>query len=295
MSNNSSEEYAQSALKRFFDTATENITMSATITRALADKVSKETINTKVNNQFNSIQVSMYKINPKFNEKSKHYDIIKKDILDVLTEYEASLTEYSDYFDNQIEDLILKRVELETHLIGKVFREENFKSAENTKEKEKETDKLKNTLGETNRKFFEIFSNKKKENNINIQDMRKLEDSLDLEQEQIQKLNKVVEKIQEKNRTNMSEIAGIEKDLKNVNKQIRELGEKKRLLLEEAMETRDKWISITIKKPHAFSKITRFFSSKFNTPKMVTKTIIEPLRIRISEFRTNELSEIKLA
>lgn len=295
MSNNSSEEYAQSALKRFFDTATENITMSATITRALADKVSKETINTKVNNQFNSIQVSMYKINPKFNEKSKHYDIIKKDILDVLTEYEASLTEYSDYFDNQIEDLILKRVELETHLIGKVFREENFKSAENTKEKEKETDKLKNTLGETNRKFFEIFSNKKKENNINIQDMRKLEDSLDLEQEQIQKLNKVVEKIQEKNRTNMSEIAGIEKDLKNVNKQIRELEEKKRLLLEEAMETRDKWISITIKKPHAFSKITRFFSSKFNTPKMVTKTIIEPLRIRISEFRTNELSEIKPA
>lgn len=295
MSNNANEEYAQSALKRFFDTATEDITMSATINRALADKVSKETINTKVNNQFNSIQVSMYKINPKFNEKSKHYDVIKKDILDVLTEYEATLTEYSDYFDKQIEGLLLKRVELESHLIGKVFREENFKSAENKKEKEKETDKLKNTLVETNKKFFEIFSNKKKENDINIQDMRKLEDSLDLEQEQIQKLNKVVERIQEKNRTNMSEIAGIEKDVKNINKQIKELEEKKKLLLEEAMETKDKWISKTIKKPFSFSKITRFFSSKFNTPKMVTKTIINPLRIRISDFRTNELSAIKPA
>ena len=77
MSKDTNEEYAQSALKKFFDTATENITMSATLNRALADKISTETINTKVNNQFNSIQVSIYKINPKFNEKSKHYDIIK--------------------------------------------------------------------------------------------------------------------------------------------------------------------------------------------------------------------------
>ncbi len=289
MNSNTNEEYAQSALKRFFDTATENITMSATLNRALADKISTETINTKVNNQFNSIQISMYKINPKFNEKSKHYDVIKKEILDVLTDYEATLTEYSEYFDNKIEELLLKRVELESHLIGKIFKEENLKSVENKREKEKETDKLKNTLVETNKKFFEIFSNKKKENKLNIQDMRKLEDSIDLEKEQTQKLNKRVEKIQEKNRTNMSEIAGVEKDLKNVNKQIKELEENKKILLEEAMETKDKWISKTIKKPFSFSRITRFFSCKFNTPKMVTKTIIDPLRLRISEFKTNEL------
>lgn len=289
MNSNTNEEYAQSALRRFFDTATENITMSATLNRALADKISTETINTKVNNQFNSIQISMYKINPKFNEKSKHYDVIKKEILDVLTDYEATLTEYSEYFDNKIEELLLKRVELESHLIGKIFKEENLKSVENKREKEKETDKLKNTLVETNKKFFEIFSNKKKENKLNIQDMRKLEDSIDLEKEQTQKLNKRVEKIQEKNRTNMSEIAGVEKDLKNVNKQIKELEENKKILLEEAMETKDKWISKTIKKPFSFSRITRFFSCKFNTPKMVTKTIIDPLRLRISEFKTNEL------
>ena len=289
------EKYAQSALKRFFDTTINDITMSATIKRALADKVSKETINMKVNNQFNSIQASMYKINPKFNEKSKHYDIIKKEILDVLTDYEATLTEYSDYFDSKIEDLILKRVELESHLIGRIFKEENFKSDENKKEKQKETDKLKNTLGETNRKYFEIFSNRKKENNLNLQDIRKIEDSLDLEQEQMQKLEKNVERIKEKNKTNMSEIAGLEKNLVNINKQIEELENNKKMLLEEAMETKNKWISVTIKKPHAFSKITRFFSSKFNTPKMVSKTIIEPLKLRISEFKTNELDNLKLA
>lgn len=293
MSKDTNEEYAQSALKRFFDTATENITMSATLNRALADKVSTETINTKVNNQFNSIQISMHKINPKFNEKSKHYDVIKKEILDVLTDYEATLTEYSNYFDNQIEELLLKRVELESHLIGKIFKEENLKSVENKKEKEKETDKLKNTLVEKNKRFFEIFSNRKKENDLNVQDIRKLEDSLELEQEQSKRLNRIVEKIQEKNKTNMSEIAGVEKDLNNVNKQIRELQESKKLLLEEAMETKDKWISKSIKKPFSFSKITRFFSCKFNTPKMVTKTIIDPLRIRITDFKANELINLK--
>lgn len=295
MSNENSEEYAKSALKRFYNTTTENITMSATISRALVDKVSTETINTKVNNQFNAIQSGMYRINPKFNEKSKHYDIIKKDILDVLTEYEATLVEYSDCFDSQIEELIIKKAELESELVGKIFKEENFKSEENKKEKEKETDKLKNTLGEKNRKFFEIFSHKRKENDLNVQDMRKLEDSIDLEQEQIQKLNKRVERVQEKNKTNMSEIAGIEKDIANIDKKIKDLEDKKKYLLEEAMETKDKWVSKTVKKPHAFSKITRFFSSKFNTPKMVTKTIIEPLKFRILDFKSHELADIKSA
>ena len=292
MKSDTNEEYVQSALKNFFDSTTENITVSATINRALADKISTEIINTKVSNQFNSIQHSMYKINPKFNENSKHYDVIKKEILDVLTEYEATLTEYSDYFDNQIEELLLKRVELESHLLGKIFKEESFKAAENRGEKQKENDRLKSTLVEKNKKIYELFSSRKKENKIDLQDMRKLEDSMDLELEQNQKLNRIIEKIQEKNRTNLSEIAGVEKDLKKVNEQIKEIENNKKILLEEAMETKEKWISKSVKKPSTFSRITRFFSSKFNTPKMITKTVINPLRIRISDFKTNELSNI---
>ena len=49
------EEYASLALKRFYDTATNNIQTSALVNRALADKISTETINQKVNNQLNSI------------------------------------------------------------------------------------------------------------------------------------------------------------------------------------------------------------------------------------------------
>lgn len=291
--NDSVENYAGSALKRFYNVTTENITASATINRALIDKVSTETINNKVSNQYNSIQASIYRINPKFNEKSKHYDVIKKDILDVLTDYEATLTDYSAYFDKDLEQLLLKKVELESHLVGKIFREEAYKSDENKKEKEKENDKLKNTLGNNNKKFFEIFAKKKKEKNIDLQNMRKFEDSIDLEREQIKKLDKKIERVQEKNKTNMSEIAGIEKNLNQVNKQISELEEKKKLLLEEAMETKDKWISKTVKKPHTFSKITRFFSNRLNTPKAVERTVIEPLKLRIIDFKNNELRGVQ--
>ena len=130
MNNNISEEYASLALKRFYDTATNDVQNSALVNRALADKISTETITQKVNNQLQSIYTSINRINPKFNETSKNYGTIKKDILDVLTDYELALTEFSDYYDVKLEELILKKVELESNLIGKVFKEENLKREE---------------------------------------------------------------------------------------------------------------------------------------------------------------------
>ena len=59
------------------------------------------------------------------------------------------------------------------------------------------------------------------------------------------------------------------------------------------MEVGEKWVTTTIKKPRTFTKIKRFFVSKFNTPKLILKTIIEPLNSRIEEFVNNELANIK--
>ena len=103
MNNSLGEDYASLALKRFYDSTTDNIQTSALVNRALTDKISTETINQKVNNQLNSIYVSMNRINPNFNETSKNYGIIKKNILDVLTDYESALTEFSDYYDKKLD------------------------------------------------------------------------------------------------------------------------------------------------------------------------------------------------
>lgn len=294
MDNNLNEDYASLALKRFYDTATNNIQTSALVNRALTDKISTETINQKVNNQLNSIYVSMNRINPKFNETSKNYGIIKQNILDVLTDYEVALTEFSDYYDVKLENLILKKVELESNLIGKLFREENLNKDETIKTKMKDKDYLKMSFSEKTRDIATKVSAQKNSNNtINYMDIRALKDLEDLQLERTEKINKKISKIKENNKTNQSEIKEIENEIKKVSKQIMEMNEKKRLGLEEAMETRDKWISITLKKPSVWSKTKRFFSNRFNTINVISKTVIEPLKMRVQEFRVNELKGLK--
>ena len=294
MNNSLGENYASLALKRFYDTTTDNIQTSALVNRALTDKISTETINQKVNNQLNSIYVSMNRINPNFNETSKNYGIIKKNILDVLTDYESALTEFSDYYDKKLENLILKKVELEANLVGKIFREEALTKDENIKTKMKDKDYLKMSFSEKTRDIATKVSSQKSINNtINYIDIRALKDLKDLELERNNKIDKKILKIKEKNENNQSEIKKIESEIQKVSKEIIDMNEKKRLGLEEAMETRDKWISVTLKKPSLWTKTKRFFSNRFNTINVISKTIIEPLKIRVQEFRVNELKGLK--
>ena len=59
------------------------------------------------------------------------------------------------------------------------------------------------------------------------------------------------------------------------------------------MEIGEKYMTVTIKKPKVFKKITRFIVSRFNTAKVIENTIIEPLNQRIESFKNNELSSMK--
>lgn len=236
----------------------------------------------------------MTRINPKFNETSKNYGIIKQDILDVLTDYEIALSELSDYYDVKVEELILKKVELESNLIGRVFREENLKKDENVRVKMKDKDSLKITFSEKAQNIANQVSAKKQANHsIEYLDIRRLKDLKDLEDEQTNKLDKKISKLQENNKNNQIEITQIEDEIKKVSSQIRELNDKKRLELEEAMETREKWIATTLRRPSVWSRTKNFFSNRFSTAKVISKTVIAPLKLKIKEFRFNELEGLK--
>ena len=78
-----------------------------------------------------------------------------------------------------------------------------------------------------------------------------------------------------------------------INEEIRRINERKKQNILDAMEVGGKWVTTTIKKPKTFSKITRFFASRFNTPKLIIKTIIEPLNARIDDFVNNELANVR--
>ena len=71
------------------------------------------------------------------------------------------------------------------------------------------------------------------------------------------------------------------------------MNEKKRLGLEAAMETKEKWISTTLRKPSVWERTKTFFSNRFSTAKVVSKTVIVPLKMKVTEFRSNELKGLK--
>ncbi len=292
MAENTEKESANLELKRFYDTATNNIQTSALVNRALADKISTETINQKVNNQLQSIYVSMNRINPRFNETSKNYGVIKKDILDVLTDYEIALTELSDYYDLKLEELILKKVELETHFVGKVFRDESIKQNEDKEMRFK--DYLKSRLSEKSENMLNKVSSKKQEkSSVDFKDIRALQDLEDLKVEQDNRSGRKISNMLESEKTNQVEIGEIEEEIKKIEKEISDINDKKRLQLEEAMETREKWISTTLRKPSVWARTKTFFSNRFSTAKVISKTIIAPLKMKVREFRVNELEGLK--
>lgn len=285
--------YVAMALKGVYERTSEGISIDAMVNRALTDKITSETINQKVNSQMNAITVGIKNINPKFNENSKNYDITKAAILDTLTNYEAALVELSEFYDGKIEQLILRKVELESHLLGSIVKDEYLIKKEEEKKIQKDNDKVKRNISTAFKNMIEKLGNKKKQNEIDATLISKAKDAQDIEFEIDEQLSARIEKTKEEETQNKDRIAKVEKEIFLINDEIKRINERKKQNLLDAMEVGEKWVTTTIKKPKTFSRITRFFVSKFNTPKIIIKTIIEPLNGRIEDFVNNELSNVK--
>lgn len=289
----SNDEHVSAILKKMYNESEHIIKLSAKINRAYTDKISMEMINQKVNYQMNSINIGINEINPKFKEGSKNYDIIKQKIIDCMTKYEASLIELSDFYDGKIEQLILRKVELEASLVGMIFNEEYLYRKKIKKIDQKENDKVKYSISNGIKKVIEKLKNKNKEKQEpDIKLMHTLQDEKDIEMELTKKLEDRVEKTKLEQKDNKVSMEKVKKEIKLIDDEIKRINDRKKQALNNAMEVGEKYITTNIKKPKVFKKITRFFIGRFNTPKVVCNTIIEPLNERIENFNSNELANI---
>lgn len=192
------EQYISMVLDKIWKQNSENIQMEAIVNRALTDKISTETINTKVNSKLNAISVEIKNINPKYNENSKNYDSTKADILDALTNYETALMELSDFYDEKIEQLILKKVELDTQKLGLLMKDEILleKTEKKIGEKENLTSKVSKGVKSIVEKINFKNQNKEKEY-IDVSLYNKVQDIADIKQEVNQKMESRVKKAKE--------------------------------------------------------------------------------------------------
>lgn len=281
-------------LFKIYNESESTIKSNAMVNRAYIEKVSNDTINEKVNAQMASIRTEIYNINPKFKEGSKNYENTKKLVTETLTNYEKALVELSQFYDGKIEQLILRRVELESSLIASILNEEYLTQKIIKKSNQKENDTLKKSIAENIKSVFEKFKSKKEnKSELDPKMINNMLDQQDVAMDLEQKLINRVEETKKDKNSNKEYIENIEKEILMIDNEISKINERKQISIYDAMEIGNKEITISIRKPKMLKKITRFFISRFNTAKVVETSIIKPLNLRIENFRNNELLSMK--
>lgn len=281
-------------LKKLYDESEGRVKTNAMVCRAYADRVSSDTINDKVNAQMNSIKTEIYAINPKFKEGSKNYEQTKQLVSETLANYEKALIELSEFYDGKIEQLILRKVELEASLVGAILNEDYLYEKIVRKTNQRENDKVKKSVKENIKIAIEKLKGKKEEKKeIDPTVIAHLVDGQDVEGEIEQKLKERVEKSTIAKKQNSEYMEKAEKEISLIEEEIERINERKVNNIYDAMEVGNKSLTTNIRKPKMFKKITRFFVSRFNTAKVIENTIINPLNLRIESFKNNELVDMK--
>lgn len=282
-------------LKRLYNETENRVKTNAMVSRAYIDKVSTETINDKVTAQMNSIKTGIYNINPKFKEGSKNYEETKKLVTETLASYEKALVELSQFFDGKIEQLILRKVELEASLIGTILNDEYLREELVSDTDKKENDKAKLSVKDSIKSVLERFRLKKTEkaNAIDPMEISKLMDKQDIVCEMDEQFSSNIEKRKDAKVKNTEFSKKVEKEISLINSEIERINERKKESISKAMEVGGTDMVTTIRRPRVIKRITTFFASRFNTAKVVETTIINPLSARIESFKANELSGMK--
>lgn len=271
------EKYASIVLKNMYENVSEDIKLSAVLSRIYEEKVSLEIVNNKLNNQINSMELSIIRINPKFNEKSKNYQKMRDEMLETLNSYESVLKQFCNTYDSQIEELILEKAKLEYDLLIKKILQCKIKQKEQLQVERRSIIKGINTVMKTIK--GKIVKKEQIKTSVN-----QMQEEKDITKKPINISSEYLEK--------QKEIKKQQKRVANIDKKIQKLSEKKKNRLFEALEVGGKTLSTEIKKPRTFKNITKFFSNRFNTYNVIVKNVIEPLRQRIDEFKINELKNI---
>lgn len=273
------DKYISVVLKNIYENIKEEIILSAILNRIYAEKISNEVIGTKINNQVNSMEVSINRINPKFMEKkSKNYEKVKEEMIKTLDNYEEVLKQFCQIYDKQIEDLILKKVELESKLLIAIVAKQYLC------EKEPEETNTKEIIFKgINTVVNKIKGKVSKKEPVDVSLIHRLQDGQDIKKELEQS---------EEYKDNQRYIIKLEKEIKVLNKKINKLNDEKIQNVFSAMESENKALSTEIKKPRTFKNITKFFVNRLKTYNVVMKNIIEPMNQRIDEFKVNQLENV---
>ena len=97
---------------------------------------------------------------------NKNYEQTKKLVTETLASYEAALLELSEFYDGKIEQLILRKVELESELMGSILNDEYLRQKLIRNNNQKENDVVKTSVKDSIKLAIEKFKTRKSGKNI---------------------------------------------------------------------------------------------------------------------------------
>ncbi len=284
---------AYSTLMKIFSEAESAIKNSALVTRAYYSRISSDTINEKVDYEMNAIKTSIKEFYPKFKDGTKNYEKIKYLVSTSMIDYEKNLAELGHFYDIKIDNLILDKVETESCLCYSILSKRYFNDRAKIRDNLKTNDRAKFSVRETMAGFIDKFSRKKEEKqSIDPMMMNKLMDSQDIVNDLNSFNDHEYNRIIEDARANEEDIATFTKKVKEIDEKITKLNDEKKAKIIDAMEDGGKDVSVVIKKPKTFSKITKFFAIRFNLLGYIQNSVISKLNDRVRRYREEVLSKI---
>ena len=279
------------SLMNYYEDSKEKVKRSAMEGRHEIIEETKDGINLRVNDELILIKKEVSQIDSKFNEEDKNYSKIKDMISKVMVDYETSLKKVTDYYDKKIEELILKKVEIEAALIMANISVEYFNDKEVIRNYQKENDKAKKSISDTIGNFVsKISKNKNEKKSMDPYEMRMFMDSQDVVSEIDVTNNENYDEIIRLENGNKTNIENYKKEIAKISEEIVKLKQEKIEKLTSAFEKTDSLEEI--KHQNIFQKVVRFFETRFNRVSSVEKYVIIPLKHRIEEYNKNELSII---
>ena len=284
---------AYSTLMKTFSEAESAIKSSALVTRAYYSRTSDDTINEKVDHEMNAIKTSIQEFYPRFKDGSKNYEKIKYLVSTSMIDYEKNLAELGHFYDIKIDNLILDKVENESCLCYSILSKRYFNDRAKIRDNLKNNDRAKFSVRETMVGFIDKFSRKKEEKqSIDPMMMNKLMDSQDIVNDFNSFNDHEYNRIIEDARANEEDIATFTKKVKEIDEKIIKLNDEKKAKIIDAMEDGGKDVSVVIKRPKTFSKITKFFAIRFNLLGYIQNSVISKLNDRVRRYREEVLSNI---
>ena len=193
------------------------IELQAIVAKAKTDRVIEDSIDNKVNAEFNSMLYQIKKLNSRYGEKNRSYATIKDELITLLKKYEKKLYEIINNDVEELDNLFIEMATLQYKKLNTIIENAILIMEDKNNSIQK---KIAQRISDSMKNLMALITNKTldKEAYIDVSLYNKMADEIGIQNE-IDK--KIILKVNSKNEKYLIEVEEITIEIKKVEKRLR--------------------------------------------------------------------------